>query len=122
MNYYVYDIDSGEVIHRMLGPLEQLNGNVLEGQSVIAREDIMPPSKIYAHHETGTLHEKADYTLDAIPLPATITIEGVSYEVTEQPTFEFDTPGVYIIQVDAGPHFLKKEFEIDYQPPEPFEA
>ena len=55
--------------------------------------------------------KKQDYTLDNLPLPCTITIEGISYEVTEQPTFEFDVAGEYTIEVDAGVEYLKKEFK-----------
>lgn len=59
---------------------------------------------------------KGDYTLESLPLPCTVTIEGVEYAVTEQPTFSFNYPGTYIISVDAGVRYLQKEFEIDYQP------
>lgn len=59
---------------------------------------------------------KSNYTLEALPLPCTVTIEGVEYEVTAQPEFTFNYPGTYKIKVNAGVRFLEKEFEIDYQP------
>lgn len=62
------------------------------------------------------IKRRTDYTLNHLPLPCLVTIEGVEYEVTKQPTFEFDVPGTYTIQVDAGPRYLKKEFTLDYQP------
>lgn len=115
MYYYVYWIIGGNIYMRFQGPLDQLDYNVAEGQSVIAADFVVPTNTHYVVHETGTLHEKADYTLEALPLSCTVTIEGVTYEVTEQPVFEFDLPGTYTIQVDAGPRFLQKEFTIDYQ-------
>jgi len=63
----------------------------------------------------GSLVEKAHFTLDTIPLPATATIEGEQHPITELPvTFEFDTPGTYTISVDAGPAYYVEEFQIDY--------
>lgn len=116
MNWLVYNVQSGQIVNFLLCPPSDLTLNISSGHSVVLGEwDIESEATHYVVHETGTLHEKADYTLDAIPLPATITIEGVTYEVSEQPTFEFDVPGTYNIQVDAGPKFLQKEFVIDYQ-------
>jgi hypothetical protein len=70
----------------------------------------------YVDLYTLTVLEKQDFTLESLPLPCTVTIEGVEYPVTEQPTFEFSAPGIYLVQVDAGPAYLKKEFSLDYQP------
>ncbi|MEH6626964.1 MAG: hypothetical protein V7739_10995 [Motiliproteus sp.] len=58
-----------------------------------------------------TITPKADYTLAALPLPCTLTIEGIDYPVTEQPTFAFNYPGTYTIEVDAGPAYLAKSFD-----------
>lgn len=63
-----------------------------------------------------TITPKGDYTLEALPLPCTVTIEGVEYQVTEQPTFQFNYPGTYKISVDAGVRYLRREFDFDYQP------
>lgn len=92
--------------------------NLKEGESAIPLPiGVVDIGGYYVAHELGTLVPKADYTLGTLPLPCTLTIEGVRYEnVTTQPTFEFDAPGAYIIQVDAGPQYLKKEFTLDYQP------
>lgn len=76
--------------------------------------DFDPSSDYYVNLDAAdpVLAPKADYTLDALPLPCTVTIEGVEYSVTEQPTFAFNYPGTYTISVDAGVRFLAKEFEI----------
>lgn len=55
---------------------------------------------------------KQHFTVDAIPIPAVAIIEGVRYELTEQPTFEFSEPGQYIVKVDAGPAFYIEEFTL----------
>ena len=55
---------------------------------------------------------KLDYSLEFIPLPSILTIEGIDYHVNSQPEFEFDTPGTYIINVvPESPKYLEKEFE-----------
>jgi hypothetical protein len=58
---------------------------------------------------------KEDYTLEALPLPCTVTIEEVEYLCTEQPTFEFNYPGTYTVSVDAGPRYLVKEFQVVWE-------
>lgn len=116
MNYVIYDKYTGEIIKEVTCPQEQLADQLQEGEAVSVSNGLANSDIHYIDIENGTLLPKADYELSALPLPCIITIEGTTYEVTSQPTFEFDAPGVYTVQVDAGPHFLKKEFEIDYQP------
>ena len=74
-------------------------------------EEFIDDSVYYVNVSTKEILPKQDYTLKNLPLPCTITIEGISYEVTEQPTFEFDVAGEYVIEVDAGVEYLKKEFK-----------
>jgi hypothetical protein len=51
--------------------------------------------------------------LENVPVPATVIINGTSYEANE-PEVElgFSQPGTYVIQVVAWPH-LDKEFSIE---------
>ncbi|MBM7454454.1 hypothetical protein HNR62_000283 [Oceanisphaera litoralis] len=67
----------------------------------------------YVNLDTLELEIRQDYELDALPLPCTVTIEGVDYRCDEQPEIEFDVPGRYTVMVDAGPRYLKKEFVIE---------
>ena len=69
----------------------------------------------YVDIDTESILIKQDYELDTLPIPCIITIEGVQYEAYEQPFFEFDAPGIYEINVDAGVKYLKKDFKVDYQ-------
>ncbi|WMC09498.1 hypothetical protein PU634_10260 [Oceanimonas pelagia] len=114
--YVVYDTNTGEISHCFSGIPEFLPLNVMEGQSALPCPDGVTDAEYWVEHATGTIHSKGDYPLEQLPLPCTVTIEGVNYHCTEQPVFEFDAPGTYIIKVNAGPQFLKKEFEFDYQP------
>lgn len=59
---------------------------------------------------------RKDYELEELPLPCTLTIEGIEYECTEQPVLEFNYPGTYEIHVNAGAQYLEKTFTYDYQP------
>lgn len=71
-------------------------------------------SALYVDVETRQLRPKRDFALSALPLPCVIRIEGVEYRCTTQPQFEFDVPGTYQIEVDAGPQFNKKVFAYAY--------
>ena len=52
-----------------------------------------------------------DYELTNLPLPCTLVVEGESYELTEAPIFEFDTPGEYRVLVKPDSvEYLNKEF------------
>jgi hypothetical protein len=62
------------------------------------------------------LAPRKDFSLDALPLPCTVWIEDQEYRCHEQPEFVFDAPGTYEIHVDAGPQYLEKVFQYDYQP------
>lgn len=53
-----------------------------------------------------------DYTLDALPVPCRLRIDGLEYEVSE-PLGEIEFPRLsypvqYQVSVDAGPRHLKK--------------
>ncbi|MCT7656177.1 hypothetical protein MBH78_19185 [Oceanimonas sp. NS1] len=87
--------------------------NINPGESALPCSDGVDDDTHWVEHATGTVRVKGDYPLNALPLPCTVTIEGVAYPCTEQPTFEFAAPGNYLIQVDAGPRYLKKEFSLD---------
>ena len=56
-----------------------------------------------------------DYDMFSIPLPCTISIEGVVYSVTEPPTFTFDAPGSYDLFVKpADAQYRDKVLTIEY--------
>ncbi|MGY8872231.1 MAG: hypothetical protein ACKVJE_17480 [Pseudomonadales bacterium] len=62
---------------------------------------------------------QGDYTLEALPLPCTATIEGVEYLLTQQESFTFtplDVEMAYVITIDAGVEYLKKEFTVNVDP------
>lgn len=64
----------------------------------------------YVNLADMSIHPRQDYTLDALPLPCEIMVEGQSYQVNEQPVFNFPRAGEYRIYVSAGPQYLEKEF------------
>ena len=73
----------------------------------------MPPSTPHYINNGGEVTPCESFTIDSIPLPCVITIEGVKYEVTTEPTFEFDAPGTYEIHVDAGAKYIKETFIVN---------
>jgi hypothetical protein len=116
MMYAVYQISSGQILRLVSCPPSMLELNVPVDHSVVPVDPIGSDEAHWVDHVTGTIHTKEDYPLEQLPLPCTVTIEGTEYPCAEQPVFEFDAPGEYVIEVDAGPRFLKKEFTYDYQP------
>ena len=81
--------------------------------SYIASSFVLVSEGVY--EEVLTVLPQGDYTLEALPLPCLLTIEGVEYEVTEQPVYEWPVlpePMEYVVLVDAGVQYLKKEFVV----------
>ena len=107
--YIIYD-NMGNIVKQYMGDSVESESN---GYSWIhiSGDDFIQDSLFYVNIQEKEIIARQDYTLENLPLPCTITIEGISYEVTEQPTFEFDVVGEYIIEVDAGVEYLKKEFK-----------
>lgn len=69
--------------------------------------------------EAGEIKGCVDYTVETIPVPAFIYIEGVEYYVTETPSFQFNSPGQYEITVfPENSNYANKVFQYAYQPPE----
>lgn len=114
--FIIYEQISGEIISQINIPNSDLDLNVKDGCGVIFSVLPLDNNVFYIDHETGKEIERLDYEYGEMPLPCVITIDNKTYNITEQPTFEFDAPGTYTIKVDAGPRYLKKEFTIAYQP------
>lgn len=112
--HLVYDALTGAIRARVGCPPDQLAAQLGPGEKTIpgdARDDLF-----YVDVARLKVTPKQDYPLDKLPLPCTVTIEGQQYRCTEQPEFEFDVPGTYRIEVDAGARFLVKEFVYAYPP------
>lgn len=116
MLYAIYSKENGRINRLVSCPGSSLDLNVLAGEGVLPCPIGVTDATHYVKDELGLVVPKEDYSLGCLPLPCTITIEGLTYNCTEQPTFEFDAPGIYTIRVDAGPMYLEKEFPLDYQP------
>lgn len=114
MRFAVYTFD-GAIVRILDCPLSQLSYNLApdEGAEVCG-----PEVADDTHWVDGLvgIRLRDDYTLESLPIPCTITVEGVVYECNEQPTFVFDAPGIYTISVDAGPAYYLRDFTYDYQP------
>lgn len=105
----LYD-ETGDVVSAVEMPsnTELPNGPELWGLQV----GVLPTDESYV--EGGYVKPSQDYTLSNLPLPCVVEIEGVQYPVAEQPVFTFDAPGTYLIRVDAGPKYKRKEFEFEH--------
>lgn len=111
MKYFAVVEEGG---NQIISVQEQPDTDPIHANFIEIQPEQLPLPPSYA--EAGIIYLQGDYTLEALPLPCTVTIEGIDYPVTEQPTFEFNAEGVYTITVDAGYKYPVKEFEIDYQP------
>lgn len=109
-NFVVFKKATGEILWN----LTSAPGQVVVGPDCDFLEGFADPRTQYI--EDGRIVQRRDYKLDRLPIPCDVWIDGVRYHCTEQPEFEFDVPGEYIVYVDAGPAYLEKEFTYAYQP------
>ena len=109
MVYVEYDI-RGKIVRCLFGSEDTIKANIqLE---YIEADESIDDELFFVDTESKTLELKQDYHIGSLPLPCSVMIEGQTYRVTEQPEFEFDTPGTYIINVvPESPQYLEKEFE-----------
>lgn len=108
--FCVYDKDSGVTKRGGICLVEFLQQQASDDTEKVAAIAYSP-----GFYENGSIHPFIDYSLESLPVPCTVVIEGIAYMVTEQATFEFNYPGTYQLCVDPGPRYLKKVFTIDYQ-------
>lgn len=113
-SYVIYEEATGRVHSQMVCPPSMIDLQIRPGQAWI--EGSLSSGNAYVDVANQVIKPQADYSLAKLPLPCTVRIEGVEYKCTTQPIFEFDVPGEYRIEVDAGPRFLKKEFTYAYPP------
>lgn len=111
--YLIYDVAAGMPSRSLRCLPEHLEPNVQPGEAAI-ESTWVPDGTRYV--EAGALRQCQDYSLAKLPLPCMVRIEGVEYKCTTQPVFEFDVPGTYQIEVDAGPQFKKKVFTYAHPP------
>jgi hypothetical protein len=110
----IYNAD-GYILREYNGPETHVDIQVGKGE-LLLKHVSGNSSTDYVDLDSLVIKPKKDYDIDALPLPCNISIEGEIYHCTEQPEFEFDAPGMYTIEVDAGPQYLRKTFHVDYQP------
>tara|TARA_R110001583_G_scaffold34551_1_gene115853 strand:- start:5056 stop:5403 length:348 start_codon:yes stop_codon:yes gene_type:complete len=107
----IYNILSERIERIVFAPASHIALQCQEGEAYVVSATAGDETH-YFNTELAAIRTKGDYTIDALPLPCTVTIEGVEYAVTEQPTLTFNYPGTYVVKIDAGVRFLEKEFEI----------
>ncbi len=109
--YVTYDTDPGAVTGVGYGPPEHIEQQAVLMGGILLVDGSGPQEPYFI--ENGQLIPCADYLVGALPLPCTVTIEGVEYPCTAQPTFAFNYPGDYEIRVNAGFRYLEKTFVIN---------
>lgn len=112
--YIVYEMASGRITKIVVCPPDMIDIQLGAGEAYI--EGSCDDSAFYVDLASLSTRPKRDFALSALPLPCVVRIEGVEYRCTTQPQFEFDVPGTYQIEVDAGPRFHKKAFTYAYPP------
>lgn len=113
-SYVIYDLSTGHIVRQVQCPEYLIALQLAESEGCL--EGACDDSASYVDVEAFVVRPKRGFSLSGLPLPCTVRIEGAEYKCTTQPVFEFDVPGEYRIEVDAGPRFLKKEFTYAYPP------
>jgi hypothetical protein len=108
MNYTIYTVATGVIQKIVSGNAGFAALNAGAGENYIAGSY---DDELYWINTSTSLPElRTDYTIDTLPIPCTAYIEDIEYSITSSPTFEFDAPGDYEIEIDAGPSYLRKVF------------
>lgn len=114
----IYWVDSGAIVGVVeLPDLEWADRQIESGQAWI--EGAYSDDTYFVDPSTRTAYLMGDYTLDTLPLPCVVEIDGLRYECAEQPQIAFAEPGMYTVSVDAGPRYLKKDFEVEWNADSP---
>lgn len=114
-SYLIYDTRDGRISRRIMCAPDQIEPQLAAGEAYL--EGDQRDDQFYVDMASRSVRPKRDFSLSALPLPCTLTIEGQQYRCATQPELMFDIPGTYRIAVDAGPQFKQKVFDYAYPPP-----
>ncbi|MFV1943501.1 hypothetical protein VPH49_22055 [Pseudomonas luteola] len=115
VNFYViYSRADGAIRCQVQCTRDQVVAQLQKGESYIP--GMADDATQYIDLESLRPLSRQDYPLEALPLPCTVTIQGVDYYCETQPTFTFDAPGTYEIWVRPAAQYLSKVFTYEYQP------
>jgi len=110
----IYNTSTGRVDRKISGSATINPDNQLfAGESWIVCDDDTDESAVWVdiYRVPIAIAQRQAYTLDALPLPCTLKIDGERYNITEQPELSFEWPGAYAINViPESPAFLEMEF------------
>lgn len=111
MRTTIYSLHTGEILRNVDADAANLavQCGPDEGYILSASDDATE----YVELIHTRITPKGDYTVEDIPVPCNITIEGVEYSCSTTPVISFAEPGEYVVQVDAGHAYLKKEFVLN---------
>lgn len=115
MKFLVYDNATGHILRTGCCPDDHLGMQASAGETAIEgeaddamhyiRDGLVTDKMAIAATLSGT-------TISGLPIPATVTVEGVRYDVTDGVAeLSFNLPGTYQVKVEAL-HYLPKTFEI----------
>ncbi len=119
MKYLVYDAD-GNILRKGVCQDSDFLLQARGGQAVIADVyddtddakhfiDIATSKRVDKQQITATL---SGATISGLPIPATITIQGVKYDVADgTANLSFNLPGTYSVLCEAL-HYFPKTFEV----------
>ncbi len=116
MKNYCFHDEHGRIVQYGRCPEADLNLQTFSiyEKTELPDEFIAPVNDEYYIDVDGQHLKCDDYDLAAIPLPCTANIEGLTYDITETPEFEFDAPGVYqVIITPQNGKYRVKEFSIE---------
>ena len=110
----IYNAATGRVDRKISGSVTINPDNQLfAGESWIVCDDDTDESAVWVDINSvpAVIAQRQTYTLDALPLPCVLKIDGERYDITEQPSLSFEWPGTYVINViPASPAYLEMEF------------
>lgn len=117
IRYAVYLKETGQIVSINTGAAKTAARYRTDTSQVVevGIDETISPVTHYVDLETKLVLPKQDYTLQTLPLPCDITVEGITQTIVKQPTrYNFNSSAEYVLMIE--PHdvrYLLREFTVN---------
>jgi len=112
MIYIIYD-QVGRILRNISSPQDMIEVQLQEGEMYLESDNLIDDSVFYI--DNSTIVKRPSFsetvqgtTISSLPIPTTIIVQGVSYEVSDGVAeLSFNLPGTYPVILQSFPYQTK---------------